>query len=53
MSVPVAPRDNYVNFYKKYFVLLEKYIDEQARRQAECEVNGEMLWALKGAVFLR
>jgi hypothetical protein len=33
MSVPVTPRDNNINFYNKYLLLLEEYIDNQAGRQ--------------------
>jgi hypothetical protein len=52
MLNPVARRDNQVNFYNKYLSLLTEYTDEQADRQAECAVTGEVLWALKSAVFL-
>jgi hypothetical protein len=49
MSVLVTWRDNKVNFYNKYLLLLEEYTD----RQAECAVTGEVLWALNRAIFLR
>jgi hypothetical protein len=49
MSVPVARRDNHVNFYNIY--CCQKSI--QTSRQAECAVTSEVLWALKRVVFLR
>jgi hypothetical protein len=49
MSVPVAWRDDHINFCNKYVLLLGEYID----KQAECTVTGEVLWALKRAIFLR
>jgi hypothetical protein len=34
MSGPVAWRDNHVNLYNIYLLLLEENIDEQASRQS-------------------
>jgi hypothetical protein len=33
MSVPAARRENHVNFYNEYLLLLEEHTDEQAGRQ--------------------
>jgi hypothetical protein len=51
MSGPVAQRENHVNFYNRYLLLLEdEYTDEQAGR--EHAVTDEVLWALKWAITL-
>jgi hypothetical protein len=54
MSGPLARRDNHVNFNNKYLLMLgEEYTDEQAARQAEFAITGEVLWAPKRSLFLR
>jgi hypothetical protein len=52
MSNLVARRNNYLNFYNKYILLLTEYTDEQSGRQAEIAVTDVVLWALKRAAFL-
>jgi hypothetical protein len=43
MSVPVARRDNHLNFYNIYLLLFWKK-STQTSRQAVCAVTGEVLW---------